>query len=523
MQEIIAQIASYARGVWRNRWYMVAAVWFVCIAGWLVVYKLPDKYEATARVYVDTQSVLRPLLRGLAVQAGVQQQVALMTRTLLSRPNLEKVARMTDLDLKAKTPEQMDALLDGLRHDIQIADAGKVDLYTISYENSKPDLAKRVVQSLLTIFVESSLGANRKDSDVAQSFLADQVKEYEARLQAAEERLKEFKRKHIGMMPSDGKDYFQRLQDATEQLHRTELTLEEAKKRRDELKKQIKGSEPTFGITSSPVQTNSPLDQRIQSLEQKLDNLLLQYTPQHPDVIAVKRTIANLKKQREKELQAMADNPDDNSLNNNPVYQQMKIQLGTAEADVAALQARYDEQLKSVEQLRRAVDTIPQVEEDLAQLNRDYDVNKKNYEELLARLESARLSQQADQKADNIKFKIIDPPRVPTAPSAPNRPLFMSIVLLGGIGAGIGLAVFLSQVRITFDTRRGLSEATGLPVLGSVSVVWTPSMIFRRRIGTGVFLISAIALVGVYAVLMAYQLIDANLMSRISGLIGSKT
>ena len=138
MQDIIAQITSYARGAWRNRWYMIAAVWFVCIAGWLVVYKLPDEYEATARVYVDTQSVLRPLLKGIAVEGGVQQQVALMTRTLLSRPNLEKVARMTDMDLKAKTPEQMDALLDGLRHDIQIADAGKVDLYTITYQNSNP-------------------------------------------------------------------------------------------------------------------------------------------------------------------------------------------------------------------------------------------------------------------------------------------------------------------------------------------------------------------------------------------------
>ena len=522
MQDIIAQITSYARGAWRNRWYMIAAVWFVCIVGWLVVYKLPDEYEATARVYVDTQSVLRPLLKGIAVEGGVQQQVALMTRTLLSRPNLEKVARMTDMDLKAKTPEQMDALLDGLRHDIQIADAGKVDLYTITYQNSNPGLAKRVVQSLLTIFVESSLGANRKDSDAAQSFLSDQVKDYEARLQAAEERLKEFKRKHIGMMPSQGKDYFQRLQDATQQLQQTRLTLEEAKKRRDELKKQIKGSEPTFGIEATPTQLSSPLDQRIQSLEEKLDNLLLQYTPQHPDVIAVKRTISNLKKQRDAEMKAMANKPDDNSLNGNPVYQQMKIQLGTAEADLAALQARYDEQEKGVKALRKAVDTIPQVEEDLAQLNRDYDVNKKNYEELLARLESARLSQQADQQADNIKFKIIDPPRVPTVPSAPNRPLFMSVVLLGGVFAGIALAIFLSQVRMTFDTRRGLSEATGLPVLGSVSIVWTPTMIFRRRIGKGVFVLCAMVLMGVYAALMAYQLMDSNLISRITGLIGSK-
>ena len=325
------------------------------------------------------------------------------------------------------------------------------------------------------------------------------------------------------MMPSQGKDYFQRLQEAVQQLQQTQLTLEEAKKRRDELKKQLKGSEPTFGIETSPSQFNSPLDQRIQSLEERRDNLLLQYTPQHPDVIALNRTISDLKKQRQKEMEAMAGNQDANSINNNPVYQQMKIQLGTAEADLAALQARYDEQEKGVMKLRRMVDTIPQVEADLAQLNRDYDVNKKNYEELLARLESARLSQQADQQADNIKFKIIDPPRVPTTPSAPNRPLYMSVVLLGGIFAGIALAIFMSQVRMTFDTRRSLSEATGLPVLGSVSVVWTPKMTFRNRLGKGVFVFAAVALLGVYSALMAHQLLDINLMAKISSLIGSKT
>jgi polysaccharide chain length determinant protein (PEP-CTERM system associated) len=523
MHELFTQISNYLRGMWRNRWHLMTAMWFVCIVGWVVVYKLPDQYEATARVYVDTQSVLRPLLKGLAVEAGVQQEVALMTRTLLSRPNLEKVARTTDLDLKAKTPEQMDSLLDGLRHDIQIADAGKVDLYTISYQNSNPDLAKRVVQALLTIFVESSLGENRKDSDIAQSFLSDQVKDYEARLQAAEERLKEFKRKHIGMMPSQGKDYFQRLQDASEQLRQTGLTLEEAKKRRDELKRQLKGNEPTFGIATSPSQLTSSLDQRIQDLEEKLDNMLLQYTPQHPDVIAIKRTIGDLKKQREKEIEAMGNNPDLNSMSNNPVYQQMKIQLGTAEADVAALQARFDEQTKRVKDLHRMVDTIPQVEEDLAQLNRDYDVNKKNYEELLARLESARLSQQADQRADNIRFKIIDPPRVPLVPSAPNRPLFMSVVLVGGIFAGIALAIFMAQIRVTYDTRRSLAEATGLPVLGCVSVVWTPAMSLRRRLNKGFFIFGAVALFGLYTAIMAYFLVDTSMISHVTSLIRAKT
>lgn len=529
MHDLIVQLKTYLRGVWRYRWTMMAATWFVCIAGWAFVYQMPDQYEATARVHVDTQSMLRPLLRGLAVQTSVQQQVVLMTRTLLSRPNLEKVARMTDMDLKAKTPEKMDNLLEGLRHEIQIKGAGKVDLYTISYENSDPQLAKRVVQSLLTIFVESSLGETRKDSDVAQSFLQKQVKDYESRLKAAEERLKEYKRTHVGLMPSEGKDYFQRLQDATNKLQQIKVSLEEAKTRRDELKRQIDGEEPAFGITNQPnsqstAQLDSPLNERIQRLEEKLDSLLLKYTPQHPDVLAIKRTIKDLKEQRKKELAAMPKGAaEDQSLNQNPVYQQMKIQLSNAQANVAALKVRYNAQKAQVDNLRKMVNTLPQVEEDLTQLNRDYTINKQNYEKLLARLESARISQQADQEANDVKFKIIDPPRVPTQPSAPNRPLFMSIVLLGGVLSGLALAVFMSQVKMTFDNRRSLADAIGLPVLGSVSVIWTSPMVLKRRLAKAFFVMVTLLLVSVYSGLMAMQLTDGAVLSRVKSLLGAIT
>ena len=105
MNEAVEQVLGYARGVWRRRMLVLIVAWLISLMGWVWVYLLENQYKAQARVYVDTQSLLRPLLSGLAVQPNVGQQVALMTRTLMSRPNLEKVARMTDLDLRAKTPK----------------------------------------------------------------------------------------------------------------------------------------------------------------------------------------------------------------------------------------------------------------------------------------------------------------------------------------------------------------------------------------------------------------------------------
>ncbi len=121
MHEVVVLLLRYARGTWRFRWWMLGIAWAVSIVGWSVVAKLPDQFEASARVFVDTSSVLRPLLQGLAINTGdTQQQIFLMTRTLLSRPNLEKVMRMTDLDLQATTDTEKEEIVDGLKKKITL-------------------------------------------------------------------------------------------------------------------------------------------------------------------------------------------------------------------------------------------------------------------------------------------------------------------------------------------------------------------------------------------------------------------
>ena len=142
MQQLFMLAITYAQGMWRYRWYALLVAWVVAVTGWAWAYSLPNEYRADARVYVDTQSVLRPLLRGLAVESDVQSRVAIMTQTLLSRPNLEKVARKTDLDLRAQTPAQMESLLSWLQHAVEIhSDSRRHDLYTISYADTNPQMA----------------------------------------------------------------------------------------------------------------------------------------------------------------------------------------------------------------------------------------------------------------------------------------------------------------------------------------------------------------------------------------------
>jgi len=482
MADLLSQLLTFLRAAWMYRWYGLLLAWAGALCGWVFVAMMPDRFEASARVYVDTQSMLRPLMNGIAVQPNVDQQISIMSRTLISRPHLEKVVRMADLDLKIKTQDEKEALLDRLAKRIEIRAAGRDNLFEISFQDARPESARNVVQALLTIFVEGSLGDKRKDADSARRFLDEQIKAYEQRLIQAESAVKDFKRQHLGQMPEDGKDYYSQLQSIGIALNQAKLELAEAQKSRDAIKSQLVGDELVVISPSDDAGTqgvNPELDARINTLKKNLDGLRLNYTEQHPDIVAAKRIIEQLEEQRKQE--AKQRKPVSYNAGQNTAMQQLKVALADQEAKVAALSARVNEYSARFNAQKAAVNSIPQVEADYTQLVRDYDINKKNYEQLLARRESAHLSGEMDASANVVDFRVIDPPRVPSTPSAPNRPLLMSGVLLLAIGGGFALAILLSQLRPTFNSRRELRDVTGLPVLGVVSMIWTPEQKGRQR------------------------------------------
>lgn len=504
MHEVLAQLRGHAVAVWRHRWYIIIAAWIISISGWVVIHNIPDRFEATTRVYVNTQSLLRPLLAGLAVQPNTNQQVGVMASTLISRPNLEKVARMTDLDLGAKTSAQMESVINGLAKQIKLSTTGTDD-YTISYENKDPALAKKVVQSLLNIFVEGGLGNNRKDIAASQKFIEEQLKEYESKLVDSENALKEFKQRNIGMMRGEtGQDYYSELVDAKKQVDQALLSLREAEDRRNSLKQQLSGDDPTLLADASESSSSSKYDTRIESLNKDLDTLRLKYTEQHPDIVATKRLITELEASKIKEASLKKPSA---SLAQNPFYQQLNLSLAEAEANAASMKARLSEYQSRYAQLKAAANQMPEVDAQLTQLTRNYDIYKSNYDSLLARRESAKMSSAVDSKTDSVDFRVIDPPRVPLTPSSPNRPLLISLVLLGSIAAGIILAFLVSQIKPTLNNRFDMLALTDLPMLGTVTLIETPEAKIKNRKELLAYAATSFALFGAYGVLLALQFI----------------
>ena len=487
MDELLQTALVYLRGMWHRRWIGLGAAWLAGIIAVTIVYRIPEKYEASARVYVDTESLLKPLLAGLAIQPNIDQQVALISRTLISRPNVEKLVRMADLDLGAKSDSARDGLVDGVMNTIRMSGGTTNNLYGISYRDTSPERAQKVVQSLLTIFVESSLGDKRQDSRSAVKFVDEQIKRYVDTLQASENRLKEFKLKYLGVAERDGQDYFGRLGKLGADIESAKLELEAAEQSRDAYRKELQGETPTFLPDNTPSQSNETaleIDGRISALKKNMDALLLKYTEEHPDVLATKKLIEQLEQQRVAELdarrKATTGRPSGPGTERNPVFQQLRVSLADAEATVASARSKLAGYRAQYAQLKAQAALVPQIEAEYAQLNRDYDIQKKVYESLLGRREAAGMGMDV-QDSGGAQFRVIDPPRVSPEPVAPNRVALLGYAFAVSLLAGLAASFLASQVMPIFHDARALRELSKRPILGMVSMLPSEELMRSRR------------------------------------------
>ena len=517
MEDLVRQVMSVLRGMWRYRWPAVLTAWVAAVVGVVVVFKIPDQYEASARIYVDTQSILKPLMAGLTVQPNVEQQVSMLSRTLISRPNVEKLIRMADMDLKTSSKADQEALIERLTKEIQVKNTGRDNLYNLAFRDSDQDKAKRVIQSLVSIFVESSLGASRKDTDSAKTFLNEQIKQYEAKLEEAETRLKEFRLRNLDMQGGDGKDMATRMGDLGRQLEQAKLELREVENARDAAKQQLAlhasgggqstlpnllPSEPTVNIATPEI------DARIDAQRRNLDSLLQRYTDAHPDIVSTRKLLKELEEQKKKEaaelrkaaLAAAAAASSPATANTSLASQELNRLLAGAEVQVASLKARVAEYTARYNAARGSLKTAPQVEAEAAQLNRDYAIIKKNYEDLVSRKQSAVMSGELDVASGVADFRLIDPPRVTPKPVSPNRLALLPMALVASILIGLAVSFVASQLRPVFSDANELRLKTGLPMLGVVSMSLSDSERRAERRSMIQFYGASAGLVGVFVV-----------------------
>lgn len=469
MRDAIEFLVSEVRSAWRFRRVAIICAWVVCIFGWIAVLLIPGRYDTAARVYVDTTSVLRPLLEGLAVAPRTSSEVEMVRQVLLSRPRLEKVIDETALAERANSPLARASLLNELSTAIRLTGDPQSHLYMIVYGDHDPEVSYEVVQNLLDAFLGQTAGEKRSDSENAQKFLVAQLAEYEKRLSDSERKLAQFKRNNVGFMPDDRGGYFERLQREMQEVDRLEAERAVAINKRHELRSKLLGGE---GSSSSASSVETSVDARIAEIRTRLDELLLQYTDGHPDVVATKENIAALEAQRVREIEALRENRNSlgsaRSSSTSLVLQNLQIALNEAELVIAATDSQLADHRARIRELRGMMNVLPEVEAELARLTRNYGSNQTQYQQLLLRLDSARLTDDADRSED-LKVKVIEPPVLPVFPESPKRGLLLIGVLFGGLGVAGGLAWLLAQLRPVFSNLRELKKLVEAPVLGFVA------------------------------------------------------
>lgn len=515
MHDLINQILVVLRGMWKYRRLGVLVAWLVSAIGAVAVLLIPDRYEAAASVYVDTQSILRPVMAGLAVQPDIEQQVAMLSRTLISRPTVERLIGLTELDKKTETKTDRNALIDSVTKSIQVKSTGRDNLYTLAFRHEDPETSLRVVQTLLSIFLELNQRGSRDDSANARRFIEEQIKNYEKKLTEAETRLKEFRLRHLDAPAQGGLDTAGRMAELSNILSQARLELREAESARDAARRQLEEARALY--RSAPVETTASfatpeLDTRIDALRRSLDSLLQRFTDQHPDVLNTRRLIRELEEQKKREVaelrRAAQAAPASQSVVANPAITEMTRLLSSAEVQVASLRARVSEYESRAGRAREQLKIAPQVEAELAQLNRDYDVHRKNYEELVSRRETVVMSGELDSASGMAAFRVVDPPRVGSKPVAPNRVLLLPVILLIALGAGLGMSFLVSQFRPSFFDAHTLRAVSELPLLGVVSLVKNDQVRRKESRSLMRFLVAVLSLIVLFVlgmVILSYQ------------------
>ena len=488
MQEQLSEILYFLKGALKYKWTALIMTWVLSICGWTYVSMMPDKYTSVAKVHVETRTMLQPLLSGMAIEADVRGLLRVMQQLMFTKGNLEQITKLSDLDKTIRTPTEQEELINDLKKDIHI-NGGTEDIFTIQYEASSPDMAKNVVQAVLTVFSEQTQLSTHGNSDSAQRFIDEQIQEYEMRLRNGEKARENFKRTNLGLLPGQGGDQIGKIQAMSKELEDAKLGLKEAISRKAKLTEQLEESltsdDNDDEWKSSTEVASVEDDVQIANLKQRKNELLIKFTENHPEVSHINKTIKELQiRNAVKQAKVVDAGGLDTAVLNNPYVQSIKVAINEVDANIASINSRIEIFQQRLVKEQEELNSRLSIETEIENLNRDYSQIKNNYDRLLSSRETAVMSEKVDNQAEALKFKIADAPNMPLKASSPKRKLLYSGVLVVSIIISLAVAVLLYLIRPTFMSISQLRQYTGLPILGSISMKYRPEELIKYRILT---------------------------------------
>ncbi|HEV7314962.1 XrtA system polysaccharide chain length determinant [Sphingopyxis sp.] len=509
MNSLYDEFRVALHSVWTRRWLVLAVAWGICILGWLAIASIPNRYDSRARLLVDINEILPDEVQG----GGGRPQLDQIRETLTSARNLEKVAATTGLLPAGANEREKASAVAMLQKNIKVIPqqdnifeiTSSVAVGSLSdADNAK--LASGVLDSLITVFRDDQLRGGRMNARESLKFLDAQIADREKALREVEARRGAFEAQNIGMIPGGTGSPAQRVEAARAELSQLDSQIVSAQAQLAAANGQLAStpqSIPGGGGVGGGVAR-----QQLAGAQNELSSMRARgLTDAHPDVIALKSQIASLK--------AMADREGTGGGGGmqNPAYASLAAMRAERQATVSALSARKSQLMGDIAKITAQQIQNPGIAAEYDRINGEYTAFKAQYDKLLAQREQVRLRGDVQTETDAIKIELLDPPSKPTSPAAPNRPLFLTLVLLAGIGGGVGAAFGLSQIRTSYSTASKLERASGLPVIGSITEVVTPERHLDRRKKLVWLAGGGGALVGLYALLLVAEFIQRGMVA----------
>lgn len=383
-----------------------ALVFMLVTAGVLAVgYVTPKTWTSQAVLYADQSSILQPLLRGQAEMTQLDR-INEARETIQSRSFLEQVALDTGLILGDETDHQRNQAVAGLRNQINLRISNR-NFLELSYRSASPDQSFQVLSSVLNRFLERTARKKRSESQGAYEFIDSQVTAYQRQLEAAEERLKEFRIRNQDGTEGNVTARIERLRGDIENL---KLEIQQSRSEVDLTRQQLANEQPVRRIDVDGGLSSAA--RRLESLRQQRDNLLLQYQERHPDVVAVTAQIADLEQQVSAESNAPGDRGRTEVMEN-PTYESLKLQLAEATTRLAGQENRLASLQGLLAEAFERGERVAENQAELSELTRDYNVTRNVYEDMLQRRERARLTMTLDVQGEGGSYRIQEPASYP--------------------------------------------------------------------------------------------------------------
>jgi polysaccharide chain length determinant protein (PEP-CTERM system associated) len=509
---------DWLRAMWRRKWLILLSFVLVTTATVVVASRLPDRYRAEALIVTKPESVSQDYVRTTVTsRTQVRDRLPTISQQIRSRARLEPIIHEFDLYAQMRQTQPMEVVIERMRDEIEIKVSDGYESFRISFEAAEtPDLAVKITERLAAVAIEENIRDREVLARATSSFLEGQLEDARKRLVEQEKRLEAYRLKHGSELPTQLQSNMQAIQTTQMQIQSLIDSLNRDRDRRllasrqlaDLQSQQLQTAPGPAGSASTASTASTPLPPAPDlSLSTQLENALTELralerrvTPEHPDLIRAKRLVENL----EAQVQTDASPKPAGEVRPKPLtatelarrnrVRELQLEIESLDRQIATKTAEEAELRRTSLTYRSRVEAVPTRESELAALTRDYDTLQGLYRTLLTKKEDSKVAEELELRQVGDQFRIVDPPRRPEKPVAPNRRLIDLLGAAGSLVLGFGLALLLEVLDTSLKADSDVRLALGLPVLGLIPKMVTVTEQRRARLLQAAFSVGLVVI-----------------------------